>query len=270
MKRIFLLMAALAFLVLCTGREQLTVRTVSAQPGEKSAASLPDQPGKDAEPLPPLLKADPNSKVTPMSPNNQLFLEVLPDNKGRRIHIATEICMLQGPLECLLCKKGTKEHESIVRTDTDAKFIHAALLLANAKVGTPVQFVDPKTFEAAYKPATGDKIKVTAHYRKGGKLHTHPAQEWVWNFKDKKQMNHEWVFAGSRFIKDPDRPNDPPYYTANSGEIISISNSPDATLDLPVEISKDDAQLSYEVKTDRVPPLLSKVWLILEPVPAAK
>lgn len=232
---------------------------------DKSPANLPETPGQDAEALPPLLQADPKSKVTPLSRNGTLFLEVLPGDKARRVHVVAEVCMLQGPLECLLCKKGTKEHESIVRTEMDAYLIHAALIAAGAKPGTPVQFVNPKTLEADYKPATGDKIKVTVHYSKGGKIHTHPAQEWIWNFKAKQAMEYDWVFAGSRFIKDPDRPNDPPYYTANSGEIISISNSPDATLDLPVEISKDDAQLSYEVKTDRVPPLLSKVWLILEP-----
>lgn len=265
MKRTSLLLAAFACLFLVSDRERLTMPAASAQP-DKTPAVIPETPGKDAEPLPPMLKADPNSTVTALSKNGTLFLEVLPENKGRRVHVAAEVCMLQGPLECLLCKKGTKEHEAIIRTDMDAYLIHGALLAAGAKPGTPVQFVDPKTFEADYKAATGDKIKATVHYTKGGKSHTHPAQEWVWNFKTKKAMDHEWVFAGSRMIRDPDRPNDPPYYTANSGEILSISNSPDATLDLPVEISKDDAQLSFEVKTDRVPPLLSKVWLILEPV----
>jgi len=41
-------------------------------------------------------------------------------------------------------------------------------------------------------------------------------------------------------------------------------------LDLPIEIGKDDATLNYEAKTDRIPPLFSKVWLILEPMPAAE
>lgn len=251
-------------MLLSAGRGQLPIRTASAQPPEKQPAVLPEQPGKDAEPLPPIPKADPKSDVKPLLPNNALFLETLPDGK-RRVLIAAEVCMREGPLECLLCKKNTKEHEAIVRTDTDAYLVHAALLAAGAKPGTPVQFVNPKTFEVDYKPATGAKVKVLVHYRKGGQLHTHPAQEWVWNFKTKKLMDHEWVFSGSRLIRDPDRPKDPPYYTANSGEIVSISNSPDAMLDLPVEITKDDAQLSFEVKTDRVPPLLSKVWLILEP-----
>jgi len=65
--------------------------------------------------------------------------------------------------------------------------------------------------------------------------------------------------------KDPDRPNEPPYYRANGGDIISISNFPYSMLEIPVDISKDDANLTFEAKTDRLPPLLSKVWVILEP-----
>ena len=78
------------------------------------------------------------------------------------------------------------------------------------------------------------------------------------------------MFAGSQFLKDTDNPNAKPFYGANSGEVISVSNFPYSMLDLPMEISKDDATLNYEVKTDRVPPLFSKVWLILEPVAEKK
>ena len=41
-------------------------------------------------------------------------------------------------------------------------------------------------------------------------------------------------------------------------------------LDLPVEVSRDDAELAFEAKTDKIPPLLSKVWVILEPLPDRK
>ena len=57
---------------------------------------------------------------------------------------------------------------------------------------------------------------------------------------------------------------------ANSGDIISISNFPYSMLEMPVEISKDDANLTYEAKTDKIPPQWSKVWVLLEPVPAKK
>ncbi len=227
-------------------------------------ARLPDKPGKDAEPLPELPKADPKSEVKPLLPDKTLYLETKPDGT-RRVLVVSEVCLREGPLEVFLCRRNTKEHEAIVRTEVDARYIHAALTAAGAKPGSPVQFVNPKTGEADYKPASGDAINVTVHYRMKGKLLTHPAQEWIRDMTTKKPMAHKWVFAGSRFLKDPDRPDAPPYYTANNGEVIDISNFVDSMLALPVEVSRDNASLNFEAWTDRIPPLLSKVWVILEP-----
>lgn len=236
------------------------------------AASAPAparQPEKqpDAEKLPEFPKLNKDNKVTALNRENTIFAEVA-DGKVVRIGLVAEVCLREGPLEVFLCKKGTKEHEAIVRVDADAMLIHAALETAKAAKGTPTQFIDPKTEEPKYKPATGSKVNVLVHYTKGGKTFTHPAQEWIWDHKKKAAIPHGWVFAGSIVIEDPD--NGKKYYGANSGDIISISNFPYSMLEMPVEISKDDANLTYEVRTDKVPPLMSKVWVILEPVPEKK
>lgn len=221
--------------------------------------------GKDAEPLPPLPVADAKSQTKALLPEKTLYLETKPDGT-KRIHIVAEVCLREGPLEVFLCKTNTKEHEAILRTTVNAQFIHAALVAIGAKPGSPVQFLNPKTDEAEYKPATGAKINVTVHYNRDGQLKTHPAQEWITDQKTKKPMAHQWVFAGSRFLKNPENPSEPEYYTANSGEVISISNFVDSMLDLPVEVSRENVDLNFTARTDRIPPLLSKVWVILEPV----
>ncbi len=269
-------------LVAGLGCSRLDPAATAARPAPAPAPAVqpdPDQPppvppnpadvGKDAEPLPDVPKADPKSEVKPLLPDKTLLLETRPD-KTRRVLLTSEVCLREGLLEVFLCKRNTKEHESILRTAVDARMIHAALLAAGAKPGSPVQFVNPKTGEEDYKPASGDKIKVLVHYKKGGKLHTHPAQEWITDLKTKKPMAHEWVFAGSRLFKDPDNPNAPPYYTANNGEVIAISNFPDSMLDLPVPVSRDNAELNFVAATEKIPPLLSKVWVILEPVAEKK
>jgi hypothetical protein len=211
-----------------------------------------------------------NNKKVPLQKDNSIIAEGIPDpdkpdkvKKIVRVGIASEVCLREGPLEQFLCKKGTKEHEAILRVDMDAKLVHMALLAVGAKPGTPTGFIDPKTEDAKYTPATGSKVKVLVHYMRDKKLYTHPAQEWIWDFKNKKTMPHDWVFAGSVFIKDPDD-STKEYYGANSGDIFSISNFPYSTLEFPVQISKDEAQLTYEAKTDRIPPLTSKVWILLE------
>lgn len=232
-----------------------------------------DQPKPEELPEYPLL--DKANKLVPLSPDGKaVFAEVAPDGKNKtkvvRAALACEVCLREGPLEQLLCKKGTKEHEAIVRVDVDAEFVHGALLAAGGKPGTPTGFVDPKTEEAKYSPATGSRVNVTVHYKHKDKLHSHAAQEWVWDTKKKAAMAHHWVFAGSQFIKNPCNPTAKPYYGANAGDIFSISNFPYSTLEIPAQISKDEAQLTYEAKTDKIPPLGSKVWLLLEIVPEKK
>ena len=77
---------------------------------------------------------------------------------------------------------GTKEHESIVSADLDAKDIHTALLLAGAEPGSPVKF-QPK-----YSPASGSVIKVFVQFEEKGKKIKVPAQQWVRNIKSRKDL----------------------------------------------------------------------------------
>ncbi len=219
-----------------------------------------------AEELPPRPELSKKSKFTALDKNDRLFLEV-GENGEKRVLFVAEVCVRGGVLlEVLCCKKDTKEHESILNVDLDSRLIHAALLGAGAKVGKPVQFVNAKTLEAEYKPASGQKIGVQVVYNKGGKVQTERAQEWILDQNTKKPMAHEWVFAGSRFVKDPDRPNDPEYYTANNGEVIAISNFVDSMLDLPVEVGREEKDLYFKAIEKKIPPLGSKVWVVLTPI----
>src|SRR5438105_10657136 len=47
------------------------------------------------------------------------------DGKKRRVVVNTAVCLREGDygLECLLCRKQTKEHESILSTEADASKI---------------------------------------------------------------------------------------------------------------------------------------------------
>jgi len=259
-------------LALLAGCEQSPGVKLTPTPIAAAANKEPAKPEEVRKPeaLPPVPQADPKSKLTPLNKEKTLYLEKLP-NDSMRVLVAAEVCLREGLLEVLLCKKNTKEHESILRVDLDARFIHAALVASGAKVGKPVQFVDVKTGEQDYKPASGQKIKVSVHYTLDGKPHTHPAQEWILDKKTKKPMAHDWVFAGSRFVKNPDAPpTDPDYYCANNGEVICLSNFVDSMLDLPVEISRDNADLNFDALTEKIPPLNSMVWVILEGVPEKK
>ena len=231
-------------------------------PAPREAVTTPETEfsriGKDAEPLPPAPKADPSHTHKPLTPDGTLLLEVKPDptdpkkTKPVRVLVQTEVCLRQGVLEVFVCRTNTKEHEAILRTAIDARFLHSALIAVGAKPGSPVQFINPTTDREEYKPATGTKIAVSVHYRRAGELHTHAAQEWIRDMNTKKPMAHDWVFAGSRFVKDPENPDRPAFYTANNGEVIAISNFVDSMLDLPVPVSRENADLNFEVITTKV------------------
>lgn len=259
--------------------------TTTPTPAKPSAPAPEVAPPTTEGPVLPVIKAEPpkgealpefpltNPKNTqvPLTPDKKTIIAEVGDVGGKkkviRVGIVCEVCLREGPLEQFLCKKGTKEHEAVVRVDLDAERVHEAIIAAGGTAGTPTGFFDPKTEEPKHIPATGSKVKVLVHYTKDGKTFTHPAQEWIWNHKKKQPIEHEWVFAGSVFVKDPEDPKAKPYYGANSGDIFSISNFPYSTLEFPVPISKDEAQLTYEAKTDKIPPLTSKVWMLLD-VPA--
>jgi hypothetical protein len=208
------------------------------------------------------LAADAQDAPKQVKIGNNVYLEI--DGKHKRVLVDAQVCLRQGMLEQLLTRKRTKEHEAILAVDTDARNIHTALVLAGAEPGSPVKY-RPK-----FAAPTGTPIKITLEYKDKGKTVRVPAQEWIRNIKTKKNLETDWVFAGSVLIPDPFDKKKPPYYAANDGDIICISNFDTALLDVPFNSSKDNDELAFVAHTERIPPLETPVRLILEPMPAKK
>ncbi len=206
-------------------------------------------------------KEEPPPAVKRTEIDKNLFFEVQGDK--RRVIVVATVCLREGQLEGLLCRKNTKEHEYILTTDVDARRIHTALLGANAKAGTPVQFA-PK-----YVPASGSVIRVTLQYQKDGKLVTARAQDWIQDAKTTKPMEQDWVFGGSRFVVDPEDPKNP-NYLANFGDVICVCNMESAMMDLPIRSPKAPENRVYTALTSSIPPKDTKVEVILEVVPEKK
>lgn len=207
-------------------------------------------------------KAPGESKKVQVGKN--VTLEVMPD-KSRRVLVKAEVCLREGILEQLLTKAGTKLHEAILAADIDARDIHLALTLAGAEAGKPVSF-DPK-----FMPPTGTTVKIFLEFMDNGKPRRVPAQEWLRNRKTKKDLDTDWVFAGSRLEPNEiDPATKKPRYAANIGDVICISNFDSALLDVPFNSPKDNDELSFEAHTARIPPEKTAVTVILEPVLAKK
>jgi hypothetical protein len=180
------------------------------------------------------------------------------DTKRKAVVVDGQVCLTMGQLEMFACPKGTKEHESIVSLNCLAEEVHAGLLAAGAKPGTPV------SFNPDYKAATGQIIDVYVLWKDAqGEKRQARAQDWVRQTATGKTMQHDWVFAGSGFWKDPDTGLE--HYRANGGDLICLSNFPTATLDLPIESSQANADLMFQAHSDAIPPKGTKVRVVLIP-----
>ncbi len=213
--------------------------------------------------VPPLaMSQDPPATQGAATPDHLVKLsqsgEIWLDTKRKAVVVDGQVCLREGQLEMFACTKGTKEHESIVSVNCQAEEVHAGLLAAGAKPGTPVSF-DPQ-----YKAATGQIIDIYVLWKDAqGEKHQARAQDWIRDIKTQTAMNHDWVFAGSGFWRDPETGKE--HYKASGGDLICVSNFPTATLDLPIESSQANDNLLFETFPDRIPAKNTKIRLVLIP-----
>jgi hypothetical protein len=229
--------------------------------GATGAAGAEGKNGSDAKP------PDKAAAVKKTEFGKNVWLET--QGKNRRVIVGATVVLREGSygLECLLCRKFTKEHESILATDADASVIHATLLLAGAEPGAPARYDEEKR---EWFPPRGMRIKVLFQYEEKGKRHTVRAQEWVKNTRTKKALEENWVFAGSQLFRDPDGKEKPAYGANSDGSYICIYNSQVAMLDLPISNPNKDPQAEgreFQPFTERIPPEGTHVSVILVPEP---
>ena len=154
--------------------------------------------------------------------------------------------------------------EPWLRVGPGGRFRHQAESRASrpsalgAKAGHPVRF-DPK-----FEPATGTEIAIELRWKdKDGKVQKAPAQQWVRDIKTKKALDTNWVFAGSQFRGNPETKKE--YYVGDNGSLISVSNVPWATLDLPIHSANAMDARGYEGFVEHMPPEKTPVTIILTP-----
>ncbi len=181
------------------------------------------------------------------------------DREKKQVIVDARVSLRRGLLEMFACPPNTKEHESIVAVDSEAFVLHAGLLAVGAEPGTPVEFA-PK-----YKPPTGTQIDIDVLWvDEQGKQQKAKAQDWIRDARTGKPMDLPWVFAGSGFWRDEETGRSG--YHADMGDLVCLANFSTAMLDVPAELTSDNAGLLYEAYTERVPPLGWPVRLVLKPV----
>ncbi|WZO97352.1 YdjY domain-containing protein [Isosphaeraceae bacterium EP7] len=179
------------------------------------------------------------------------------DPAARRVVVRARVALREGPLEHLLCLKGTKEHESVLATDAPARAIHAAILLTGAEKGSTVRF------RPAFVPPKGTPMAIELSWVEDGKSKTANARSWIKDLKSGGTLETDWVFTGSELWQDPDSKR--MIYGADDGDLITVVNFPSSLLDLPFASSDQDANRTFEANTAAIPKEGTFVLMFLKP-----
>ena len=185
------------------------------------------------------------------------------DPASRRLILRARVAIKEGPLEHLLCSKGSKDHESTLTTEAPPRVIHAGLILTGGEPGHPVRF-DPK-----FAPPTGSPIAIDLEWTgPDGKPRRADARSWIKDVKTEKPLTTDWVFAGSELFEDPKTKQK--IYAADDGDLITVANFPSSILDLPFRSSSSDADRGYVANTAAIPDRGTPVTISLKPRPKPK
>jgi len=201
----------------------------------------------------------------------------------RCVDIEASVCLDRGALELIACKKGSKEHESIVAIKARAMHIHASLLLLGANPGNPAMQkpIDKARTRWVHLPPAGDPVGVYLVFKdKKGKPVERPISDFVARSDenpdemvgadgngDKKKIKfpNTFLFAGS-LLRD-NGSGGRTYLSDVSGNVISVSTFGDELLCLPGVYACDNGSLMWEVDATKLPKVGSKVTLRLRPKP---
>ena len=208
------------------------------------------------------------------------------DFEGNVVDIEATVCLDKGLLELIACRKGSKEHESIVAVEARAMHIHTALLLLGAQNGNPAMRKQVGTKEKRWVelPAKGDPIEVLLVFKKGNTPVEKPIGDFVIHAQDFEKLSTQsddlpqkpklrkfpdrFLFAGSQLTQTRSGPSE--YQADKSGHIISVVTFGDELLCLPEIQSQKNGMLSWRIKPRQLPQVGDKVTLRLRPAPKSK
>jgi hypothetical protein len=207
------------------------------------------------------------------------------DFQKRCVDIEATICLEEGLLELIACKKGSKEHESIVAVDARAMHIHTALLLLGANNGSPAMMkpIDEQQTGWVHVPPRGDPVDVYLLLpEENGQTVERPIGDFVVrsdrgsplptvdeqpgperDVEQNAEFPKTFLFAGSR-LRD-NGPGPRTYLADESGNLISIATFGDELLCLPGTHAMANDALMWQIDSSKLPEVGTKVTLRLRP-----
>jgi hypothetical protein len=181
------------------------------------------------------------------------------DWASRAVYVDGRVVLRAGLLEFLACFAG-KEHESIVRLEASATHIYTALGLVGLEPGHPPRWDEQR---GRFGPPTGDLVDVSIEWEIDGDRRSAAGFQWLRECEyERTPIDRPWVFAGSRRLGDGTLSAD------HSGEGIAVVDQPNSLLALSRNHVSHDAELWAEANTAAIPPVNTRVRVVLQPARA--
>jgi hypothetical protein len=184
------------------------------------------------------------------------FPHISVDVKAKQVRVECQALHCEAPLEFFCVVNGTNEHESVLRTPAKPSQVHTAMLMIGLEPGEPVHYDEANK---KWIPPHGPPLNISVEFDKDGKHVSLPAYELMRDVRTRKAMpKMNWIFAGSRVMPDG-------VYAADAtGYVVSIVNFDLTMIDIPEIASSANETLEWEARLDLLPPLGSKVTMVIE------
>lgn len=217
--------------------------------------------------------------ATPMAARSdvQLAPGISFNSDKHEVTIAAQVAARQGWLEQIVCKAGTREHESLLASQVPPRLIHAAMLAAGFVPGAPgswQEVPDAKgNLSLVLVPPTGERVELLVRYRDTQGVHELQLVEWVHGIAQSAESPQNPVFPSDRFVfaGSSVRPNPPSlgpgeHYVADyTGSIVGLVTFGDEVIAFS-EVIPDRVDVVppvWEAWTSRMPPEGTAVELIV-------
>ncbi|HWL92821.1 MAG TPA: YdjY domain-containing protein [Phycisphaerae bacterium] len=181
------------------------------------------------------------------------------DYRVPQVEIESGVILREAELELFAYAKAPvpKEHETILLLRVKPEHIYQALGLIGLEPGHPVSY-DLET--QTITEASGDAVDVRVRYEKDSETVEHSASDWMYDLeRDAPMQQTHWIFAGSK------RDEKGRFAADVEGTVVTVVNFDTALLCLPDLHTDSDRSLWLRARTEVIPPVGTKVTLILRP-----
>ncbi|MEO1236717.1 MAG: YdjY domain-containing protein [Planctomycetota bacterium] len=165
-------------------------------------------------------------------------------------------------LELLACRPGTREHESIVTVDADARHIQLALLLLGLEAGSPARAEEVDGEIVFYSP-TGPRVELFFVLDESPQTPI-PARDWVVSQTTGEPLpDNVWLFVGSQVI---DFDGQRHFLAEANGTVASLVNFGDELLGRATDVSEAGGNGFWTTDPDTIPPEGTRLTLRIKPI----